>query len=245
MQRLRVVTWNVLHRVHGENWEELPIGAFPDERERTEEVTRRVASWLDAGVDVVCLQEVSGDLSAALDSALGPRARRFAHVYPRVPKPRTPAPAPLIDPRELLLTLSARSDSRLAESATFPTDPGKGLLAIELDRGVRVVCTHVSAGPRREDQLARVRAAAAAASTAVVVGDFNAPADVVSGALGVDFVVSDLRGQLPTRSASKSMTGKVIDHVAVLGAALVTATVTDVGGVSDHNAVLAEIDLGS
>jgi endonuclease/exonuclease/phosphatase family metal-dependent hydrolase len=244
MERLRVVTWNVLHRVHGENWQELPIDAFPDERERTRGVVRRVAEWLDGGVDAVCLQEASGDLSAALDEALGARARRFAHVYPRVPKPRTPAPAPLGDPRELLLTFTARP-ARQVESATFATDPGKGLLAIELGGVIRIVNTHVSSGPRRDDQLARVRGAATAAGAAVVVGDFNAPADVVGAALGVEFAVSDLRGQPPTRSASRSLPGKCIDHVAAFGGELAAATVIDVGGLSDHNAVVGDVDLGA
>src|SRR5690606_6086657 len=84
---------------------------------------------------------------------------------------------------------------------TFAADPGKGLLEIDLE-AARLVNTHVSYGPRSRAQLPELVRAAAGPKPAILVGDFNAPGDVVTSGLGEGFVVSDLRGQRGTRTSS-------------------------------------------
>lgn len=44
---VRVVTWNVLHRIHAENWSEGSVAAFPDEATRVDGITGVVTSWLE------------------------------------------------------------------------------------------------------------------------------------------------------------------------------------------------------
>jgi len=260
----RVVTWNVLHRIHAVNWSETPVRAFPDERARMDAIAAEVARWIVSGATAVCLQETSGDQLAALRSRLPPGARIFDHLYPRVPRLRDGSPSPLIDPSEHLVIVvgpAAASTASPRTARTFDHDPGKGLLAVELAPGWVVVDTHVSFGERGAVQLAELSATATATATTpgvtVVLGDFNAPVDVVTRGLGAAFVVADLRGQLPTRLAipepppagtvssaappPPARPGRTIDHVAVAGGTFLSATVLDGRGLSDHNPVVAEI----
>lgn len=59
---MQIVTWNVLHRIHAENWREAVPDRFPIEAERLDRISQRVAGVLREDDDaVVCLQEVSGD----------------------------------------------------------------------------------------------------------------------------------------------------------------------------------------
>jgi endonuclease/exonuclease/phosphatase (EEP) superfamily protein YafD len=75
------------------------------------------------------------------------------------------------------------------------------------------------------------------------LGDFNAPADVVRAALGSPLAMTDLAGERPTRIATGSHGGKTIDHVAVVGAAIASASVLDGELLSDHNPVVVEVVL--
>lgn len=240
MTAARVVTWNVLHRVHGENWSEPTIGAHPDEAARAAGIAARIAAWLDEGVDAVGLQEVSGDLLARVREVAAGRAEVLAHRYPRVPASRVEpsASAPLVDPSEHLVIVAGGA-TRLA-SATFDDDPGKGYLAASLPSGLVVICTHVSFGKRRRGQLARL-ADAARGGRAIVLGDFNAAIDDVTLGLGAagDLHASDLAGAGFTREPANGQPGKVIDHVVALGGRVEGAEILDGGGSSDHRPVRA------
>lgn len=237
MTELRLTIWNVLHRVHAENWGEDAVQAFPDEAVRIARVTETVCGFLASGVCVVCLQEVSGDQLASLAAAVGPQVVVLDHLYPRVPRLRRPGPQPLADPAEHLVVLSAVAGTCRGESMTFESDPGKGYLAVTAD-GARITCTHVSYGARRYQQLAALAAVArSAAAPAVVAGDFNAEVDAVRSGLGPDFLLSDLTGQPCTRVATSSSQAHTIDHVAALRGSLAAARVLDEVGLSDHNPV--------
>lgn len=238
--KLRITTWNVLHRVHAVNWGEAPVAAFPDERVRIDAIASRVAAWLAADVDVVCLQEVSGDQLARLRSAVPATSMIFDHRYPRLPRRRDGRPAGLDDASEHLVTLVKAPPATRREARTFETDPGKGLLAVGLDRVV-VVNTHVTFGDRRTAQLESLARTVDGAPAAIVAGDFNAPADVVRAAFGPSAAISDVEGQGPTRIATAEHGGKTIDHVVVFGARLETATVLPSEGLSDHHPVTAQI----
>ncbi|HEY3445388.1 MAG TPA: endonuclease/exonuclease/phosphatase family protein [Myxococcales bacterium] len=244
MPELRLTTWNVLHRVHAVNWGEDAVEAFPDEAVRIARIGEAVRRWLASGTSVVCLQEVSGDQLACLRACVGPGVAVLEHCYPRVPERRRPGPALLADSTEHLVALSAVPDARAIESQTFPSDPGKGFLAVAVG-GARVIGTHVSFGSHRQQQLAALAAAARAGSgQAVLLGDFNAEADVVRAGLGEGFALADLADQPCTRVATRSSEAHTIDHVAVHRGQIVSARVLDGEGLSDHNPVHAVVAFG-
>jgi endonuclease/exonuclease/phosphatase family metal-dependent hydrolase len=241
---VKITTWNVLHRIHAENWKEAPVTSHPDERDRSAAVAALVARWLDADTDIVCLQEVSGDQLAALRGVVGPNVRVFDHVYPRIPRLRREGGPDLHDPKEHLVVLVKDLAARQHASSTFASDPGKGMLVVDVGDDARIIDTHVTFGPRGIAQLEVLAGAARDERRAsVVVGDFNAPRDVVQAGLGGDIVVAEVVG--PTRIASAESSGKTIDHVAVRGASIVSVHVLDANGLSDHQPVIAEITLVS
>lgn len=243
MTTLRLLTWNVLHRVHGVNWAEPCLKAFPDERVRCERIAARVAGWLEGGVDVVCLQEVSGDQLTVLRNVV----RGSVHVQraPRTPRLRVEGQNALTDAAELLVTVVTWPGARLLEGRAYENDPGKGLLAVEAS-GCLVLNTHVTHGEPGLEQLSLLKELARSAPCAVVLGDFNAPIEVVAGVLGEGFVFADLSGQGPTRVANPgNPLGKVIDHVVVWGGSASAARRLDGEGLSDHHPVSAAIGPGT
>lgn len=237
--RVRVATWNVLHRIHAENWAEGSVAAYPDEASRVEGITQEIASWLDAGVDVVCLQEVSGDQLESLRGAL--RLHVFHHRHPRLPRLKKPVGTKLARPAEYLVTLSRHEGTRVA-GHEYEEDGGKGALEVQLAGGVTVINTHVSFGHKRVAQLAKLSSLLTTRS--LVMGDFNERRDVVHGALGASLSCTDLSGQLPTRFGQSGSDGQHIDHVLCRGGVIREATVLDIGALSDHRPVKARVDFG-
>jgi endonuclease/exonuclease/phosphatase family metal-dependent hydrolase len=239
---IAVATWNVLHRVHAENWGEDVVVRWPGEPERIAAVT----AWLaDRTERVIALQEVSGDLLASLRRVLPSRARpdRAVHAfrYPRVPAPRRGA-CPLRDAGEYLVLL-VDGPGREVAAESFEGAPGKGALAV-LTGEALLVSTHVSGDQRRPRQLARLAALAAAwpGYPAVLLGDFNAGRAAVASGLGAGFAVADLPAAgLPTRPGPPGSEPQWIDHVAVRGAGISGAAVDGAAGLSDHNLVRADI----
>jgi endonuclease/exonuclease/phosphatase family metal-dependent hydrolase len=248
MPELRVMSWNVLHRIHAVNWNELPVAQFPDEHERIDRITAFLARQLDAGTDVMCLQEVSGDQYARLTEVLGRRAVFFTHRYPRIPQLRDPAAAmksPLADSSEYLVMIVAEKLGRSARrhaAETFANDFGKGYLAVALENDILVIDTHITWGERGHAQLASV--ASFAVGPSIIAGDFNAEAATVSSLLARStasppLVLSSLAGQRHTRIATLDKASHTIDHILVRWGDLAAATVLDGEGLSDHNPVTA------
>ena len=244
MSPTRVITWNVLHWVHGVNWGEAALRQFPLEQARIAAISALVLGWVSpspaGGPTVVCLQEVSGDQLASLRSATARFGLQlFDHVHPRLPRLRGGGKPVLADSTEHLVTLVAGPAASLVEARAFDTDPGKGFLAVATGAGVLLFNAHVTFGGKRVAQLAFLAEKARAASSAVVLGDFNAGAAAVGAGLGPGFVTADLRGQPPTRCPAEGQAGQTIDHIAALGCTLATAAVLDAGGLSDHAPVCA------
>ncbi len=237
MPGMRVTTWNVLHRIHAVNWGEAPATTYPDERVRSARITARVVEWLRGDVEVVCLQEVSGDLLESLRSAVGSNVQVYAHQHPRVPALRVPSRASLTRPAEYLVTLSKHVALR-SRGEGFETDGGKGVLEVQLAH-VTVLNTHVSFGNKRVAQLQRLEALLV--NDSLVLGDFNAPLEVIHAALGTALSRSELGGQLATRFGDSPSDGQHIDHVLSRGGAVRDAEVIDTGDVSDHRAVRAHV----
>jgi endonuclease/exonuclease/phosphatase family metal-dependent hydrolase len=238
-ERRRLTTWNVLHRVHAVNWKEAPVLAFPDERVRIERIAGKVAAWLADDVDVVCLQEVSGDQLASLRRAVGASVAVFEHRYPRMPVLRVKGPPVLEDASEHLVTIVKDRGAHQVDARTFATDPGKGLLAVSVGDAV-VINTHVSFGERRAEQLATLASVAREAPDgAIVLGDFNATAAVVAAPFGAGVAISDLAGQGPTRIATDEHPSYGIDHVVAVHVTITSAAIIASDGLSDHNPVTA------
>ncbi|WP_236565799.1 MULTISPECIES: endonuclease/exonuclease/phosphatase family protein [Nocardia] len=232
-----MATWNVLHRVHAENWYEDVATRWPDEGARIAAVTARVAERTER---IIALQEVSGDQLASLRLAL-PDRTFHAMRYQRLPTPRR-VPSSLLDGGEYLVVLTAEPSRELA-AESFAQDHGKGALVVDAG-GLTVIATHVTGDHRRTDQLARLAALATDVpeDATVLLGDFNTDRASVAAGLGDDFVVAECAdGALPTRPRSSGAKSQHIDHVVVHGATVTPAQVDDVGGVSDHNIVHATV----
>lgn len=227
---ITLATWNVLHRVHAENWDEPVTQRWPDEAERIAAITARLAARTEG---VIALQEVSGDQLASLRAAL-PGRTIHSFQYPRVPTVRKGRD--LLHDRTEHLALLVDGPSTQVAAESFPDDKGKGALVVDVD-GTLVIATHVSGDRRRTGQLARL--AALADRTTVLLGDFNAVGGTITAGLGDGFAVAGFQADsLPTRPGSSR---GFIDHVVVLGATTTPATVDDGDGLSDHNIVHAAI----
>lgn len=236
---INVLTWNVLHRVHAENWEEPVVVGRPDEAERIAAITARVAGRSER---IVALQEVSGDQLDSLRAALGDRRGFHVLCYPRVPEARR-APAPLRDRREFLVLLVEGPAESVAAEA-FEDEPGKGFVAVRVG-GVLVIGTHVGFGALCAGHLARVAELAAAEPVpAVLLGDFNADAETVGALLGSEFTVLEPAvDAIPTRPGVGGGPVRHIDHVVVRAPATGRdVVVEDAGGLSDHNLVRAMVE---
>jgi endonuclease/exonuclease/phosphatase family metal-dependent hydrolase len=240
---LRVASWNVLHRVHGLNWGEPAVAAFPEERPRTDGIATRVERLLSDGAQAVGLQEVSGDTLAELRRRLEGKHPVFAHRSPRLPRVRQGVSG-LGDAAEFLVVIAADVRATLHRSGTFEGDPGKGFLAVDLGEGARFLCTHVSFGERSGAQLARLAEEGRLAPRgAVLVGDFNATVGAVAAGLGAGWALSELSGQGPTRVPASGKPGKVIDHLAAHRGNIREARVLDAEGLSDHHPISGLVEI--
>lgn len=246
---LTVITWNVLHRVHADNWQEPSIGAHPDERVRIAAITSRAAELLTQA-DALLLQEVSGDQLAALraaataDGALTAVADRVSvasFLYPRVPTPRR-GPSPLGDRSEHLVIVCGDACTPLSQHA-FADDLGKGTLAVTFQEA-SVLCAHLSHGERHRAQWAEVAALVGRLPAPVILGgDLNADRKTAAALLGPSARwAAPSAGGRPTRPrvapSEKSMD---IDHVVAWGGEIEQLEVLDGQGLSDHNPVRARI----
>lgn len=242
---ISVVTWNVLHRVHAENWGEDVTRLWPHETDRIGAITARL---MERSEEVIALQEVSGDQLDDVVRALPAGRSIFSLRYPRVPKPRHGAPS-LEDPSEHLVLLVDAPAHQVAAEA-FDDDPGKGLLAVETGEAL-VVATHVSFDRRRAGQLARLAEVTAATISTkpmkpmkpvILLGDFNCDATTVSAAFGSAYAVAvPPPDALPTRPSGGGVAAQTIDHIVVRGGGASGVRTEDVDGLSDHNLLRADV----
>ncbi|MFG1796611.1 endonuclease/exonuclease/phosphatase family protein [Nocardia sp. NPDC049149] len=236
---ITVATWNVLHRIHAENWYEDVSTRWPDEAARIDAVTALVATRTE---QVIALQEVSGDQLFSLRAALPDRTVHSMR-YRRLPTARRRASS-LRDPGEYLVLVVA-GPGREISAESFADDPGKGALAITTG-GAVIIATHLTGDRRRTGQLARLAELASATPEypAVLLGDFNTDRDTVAASLGDGFTIARLSPDAaPTRPRTSGAKSQFIDHVVVRGAVAQDAHVEDTAGLSDHNLVRATIAL--
>jgi len=229
---VRVVTWNLLHRVHAMNWSEPAIATHASEPARIAAIT----TWIpELEGDVVCLQEVSGDQLAALRD----HGELFVHTHPRLPHDRF-GTSQLVDLSEHLVTI-CRRPARRVTSETYPTDNGKGFLVVECD-GVFVINTHVSFGEHHAAQCARLAEISQTYPAVVIVGDFNDDRAACGMRLGTLFTAAIPTVERPTRPRTDPRSkSEVIDHVFVANCTATDVEVLAGGGLSDHHPVTATI----
>jgi endonuclease/exonuclease/phosphatase family metal-dependent hydrolase len=213
---VKFVTWNLLHRVHAENHAEAAIAGWPLEAQRVEAIASFLHETLTSGAcDAALLQEVSGDVLAALRGRLPETFAVVGHELGRVSSARAPGSTRLVDGREFLVVIGPASTHGVA-SATFPGDPGKGYVAAQVRPGLVAVSTHVSWGPKREAQLQALRTLLAG-GTVALGGDFNTGREEVARALGAEARFAELpRGAGRTRPGAGG--GRDIDHLVCRGA---------------------------
>ena len=233
---MKILTWNVLHRVHAETHSEPAIERWPDEAARVRAIAALISKALTVeGVEVALLQEVSGDVLAELRARL-PDQRVLDHLYPRVPK-KTPS---VRDPREHLVVVAPRG-AQLLRAQTFDTDPGKGFLMVGLPDGTAVISTHVSWGAKGAAQLALLSQVMNEAGGAICLGgDFNAEGAAVAKAFGAGVVIGRLPSNSP-RTRPKGAGGSDIDHLLCRNASLSDVRVLEHDELSDHRPVAATI----
>lgn len=234
---ITVATWNVLHRIHGENWDEDVAVRWPQEQERIAAVTARLKERPE---QVIALQEVSGDQLTSLRASLaGPAVHAFR--YPRVPAAHD-GTCPLRDPAEYLVLLTKGPGLQVAAWSS-EDDPGKGALAVQA-AGAVFVTTHVSLDGRRARQLKRLAGLAAdrPGQPIVLLGDFNTDRATVAAGLGDGFTVAAFPPDSPPTRPGASRPGlRYIDHVVVQNASVTGVAVEDADGLSDHNLVRATV----
>ncbi|MBF6353474.1 endonuclease/exonuclease/phosphatase family protein [Nocardia higoensis] len=233
---ITVATWNVLHRIHADNWGEEAPRQWPDEAARITAVTEWIAGRTE---QIIALQEVSGDLLNSLRIALPDRTVLFFR-YPRVPTPRRVA-AELTEPAEYLALILDKPAKEIAADA-FRDDPGKGILAVQVGE-LTVVATHLSGAGRNRGQLDRLARFARdhSGSPMVILGDFNTSRETVATHL-TEFTIAEFPDSAPpTRPRPMPHRSRDIDHIVVRGLTVVDADVDNSGDRSDHNYVHATV----
>ena len=228
---MKILTWNVLHRVHAERHSEPAIRRWPSEQERVKGIAALISRAMTVEhFEVALLQEVSGDVLAALRAQL-PGHAVLNHLSPRVPRAKSDS---LRDATEHLVVI-APIGAKLARAHTFANDPGQGFLAVGLPDGTTVVSTHVSWGANGAAQLEVLAQLLREAKGAVCLGgDFNARRELIEKAIGAPV------GLLPEGSARtrpQEAGGEDIDHLLCTNATLREVSVLEHGELSDHRPV--------
>ena len=227
-------SWNVLHFVHGINYDEHPVDTMP-ERARIDGICGIVDDLL-RDVQVLCLQEVSGDLLVQLKLAFAPRFHimdKRSGRAPSVRKRTSPHFGTNIEHSEHLVIMVHRDmDIESVRSGAFASDAGKGFLKVAIAGGPRVVCTHLPFDKsHRADQLAQMGLDDSAFT--IVCGDMNSTELHVPGLMRVPFASDGLVSRPKSRSN--------IDLVLTDGLADGPCQIADGSRFSDHNPVVVRI----
>lgn len=236
---MKILTWNVLHRVHGEKYDEPAIRAWHAEDERVEGVVSLVVEALRRGEsDVALLQEVSGDVLRELRARL-PEHVVLNHQYPRIPDARGLA-ARLQDPSEHLVVV-APSGAKVVARHTFTNESGKGYLGVGVTPALVAVSAHLGFREKAQPQFAVLASLGRLGSGAVCIGgDFNVERRAVAEALGPAFEIGLLpEGSRRTRPREDATGGRDIDHLIAHGGRLTDLKVLEHRNLSDHRPVVA------
>ncbi len=236
------MTWNVLHRVHAENYREPAVTLWPDEAERVEAVARFVLeAILKHECQLVLMQEVSGDVLTAIRAQLPSAMTALSHQVPRMPKLKNRGLTSLTDPSEHVAVIGPATMTML-RGQTAPNDSGKGLVAVQADEGLVAISMHVSWGSKSAGQLQVLQALMNELPGEVVVGgDFNAERTEVLSGLGAQWVVAQLDAASPRTRQNPEGEGADIDHLIARSGTWADVHVLENRGLSDHSPLLATL----
>ncbi len=238
------MTWNVLHRVHAENYNEPTVTVWPDESARVNAITALVHKAVTAeACDLVLLQEVSGDVLNELRRRLPQDVKVCSHQVPRHPTFKKPTQTVLTDASEHVVVIGPLSLTPI-RAQTAADDSGKGLLAVQVTQGVFAISTHVSWGKKGVAQLQALQGLLKSLTGTVVIGgDFNAERSVVSAQLGENLTVTELAADSPRTRSNPDGEGADIDHLVCRGAVWNDVHVVAHHGLSDHHPLIATLAL--
>lgn len=238
------MTWNVLHRVHAENYNEPTVTVWPDESARVKAIAALVLKAVTADAcDLVLLQEVSGDVLAELRRRLPSTLKICSHQVPRHPTFKRPSQTVLLDASEHVVVIGPTSLTPV-RAQTAVDDSGKGLLAVQVTEGLFAISTHVSWGEKGVGQLQVLQALLQTLTGTVIIGgDFNTERTTVSAQLGENLTVTELAADSPRTRSNPDGEGSDIDHLVCRGATWSDVHVVDHHGLSDHHPLLATLQL--
>ncbi len=237
------MTWNVLHRVHAENYCEPMVTLWPDETARVQAVAALVLKAIAQDLcEVVLLQEVSGDVLEEVRRRLPPSLIVCSHQVPRVPAFKTPSSTMLGDASEHVVVIAGAGLTSW-RAVTAADDAGKGLIAVQLRPGVIAVSTHVSFGAKGTAQLQTLRELMAEMpGTVLIGGDFNAERQEVVLGLGERLEVTELASAATRLNPDGE--GSTIDHLIARGGTWSGVSVLEHHGLSDHLPLVATLTIG-
>ena len=266
---VRVLTFNVLHPVHGQNYDELPMRSeHYDEPTRVAALITFLGHIIDAHRDeellLIALQEVSERARAALLAlalargvhATSCKVARQAKLKPgKCRAGYTDAVgAAGADEYEMLLAFSPETLGA-THCAVFENDAGKGFCALEApESGVLFVSTHVSYGEKRHAQFAALGAYAQAYvdthddSICVVAGDFNcAHGALRAGMPGAMVLTPQCASRIGVIGTGLLVSADTPSHVVVVSRMAIECPVvrvyeTDTAMLSDHRPVEAILE---
>lgn len=244
---LRIVTFNALHPVHGQNWDTTPMraGTYNEEKRSAAivAVLRDVIGERRPPGEVlfVALQEVAGTLLARLTPAMNEMGGQVVSAQlgrmPKLKEGKRRAgygdAMPAENSEFLVIVLFGLPVTTQVLAKNYENDAGKGYLAVDVpSRSLLFVTTHLSYSHGRNMQIRALSHLAALAhgrglEQCIVTGDYNCPATVAEQAFvacnNTDLVtVRMIEAPTPTRTgttgASDLVSAETIDHVAVLTA---------------------------
>lgn len=259
---ITTVTFNLLHPIHGQNWDELIM------RRSDYNEAKRIDGTVDClhaiitrslrdGNDVLCiaLQEVSQPqmqrlvlLAAGLNGhvaivqlddmpVLKEEKRRAGYTGFAEQNPEY----------EMVMVFGAAIGQTESNGAMF--EGGNGYIAVDIpERSLTFVSTHISFGTRRRGQIRQLEDVAARSgmrgrTTCIVGGDFNCTAKTVreTCSLPCEVVSATSPTRIGKSGAHDFKAAETIDHFIVFGKQLAYPVVrvheTDVDFLSDHRPV--------
>lgn len=271
MAPMRLVTWNLLHPIHGQNYDEFPMRAANyNEPNRIDNITQYLRVIIESRRDevlLVALQEVSLQQLIAVDTltaSFGGTAHSFRldrETSLKMDKARRGFGLPNIGPEfEMVLAFGANVSG--SSGASFGNDSGKGYCVVDVpDQSLAFVSAHISYGPNRDMQIQQLLDVMSERrrrhqATFIVAGDFNCRAEFLEKKL-VDFDIlqcehwSVLSATCPTRIGKHGPSDvagqETLDHFIVVSANEIVCPVlrvhdTSVRALSDHLPVEAILE---
>lgn len=251
MEPFYVATWNVLHRYHEENHnpDSEILKKYHYESDRINATIKLIDKTLNQHDNVIlCLQEVSGDLMEAINNKFHSFFAIIQFKYERVPQKKNKGFNIYKNPKEYLIILISKSFRVHNNKKVKYTTPGKGALIIFLDELI-IVNTHLTI-PKADkgdlEQKVLKYLLPKYKLPIVVAGDFNRSREKTINDLKSAKIHNE-RIEISDASALNKFTYPVkkvnLDQIIGIDIAIGAIDIIDSESTSDHNILLAKINL--